>query len=144
MGVDGIPPPSFTGILDPMPIHESTFDFLQSPASLPGIQHVHSLEAFRDSTLQLCGISAEFDPWLLRHCKYDERGLRLLERLQIRNVGGVPIQGIIPVHFTVVENALYEPSKEGTLLEEQHSPSHRRQDLEALVTHEQGLRLISL
>ena len=73
------------------------------------IQHVCSLDQLDGATAQLCGISADMDPWLLRHCRYDEYGLCRLHGTLFRNVGGVPVQGLVPVHFVLADNQLLSP-----------------------------------
>ena len=112
------------------------------PVYSPGIQQVRSIETLDHFNVQLCGTSAELDPWLLRHCKFDELGIGFHGKIKLRNVGGVPINNIVPVHFTVVEDGVYEPidpGKRSTI-----SPDIRRQELNALISPEQGLRLLSL
>lgn len=108
----------------------------------PGIQNVRSIETLDQSNVQLCGTSAELDPWLLRHCKFDDVGMRPHGKIRIRNVGGVPVDNMIPVHFAVVDDALYEQiePQPGRL----NSLQHRREELNSLVPPEAGLRLISL
>lgn len=108
----------------------------------PGIQSVRSIETLDQSNVQLCGTSAELDPWLLRHCKFDDVGMRAHGKIRIRNVGGVPFDNMIPVHFAVVDDSLYEqvepqPGRRNSL-------QHRREELNSLVSPEMGLRLISL
>lgn len=105
----------------------------------PGIQNVRSIETLDQFNVQLCGTSAELDPWLLRHSKFDDVGMRPHGRIRIRTVGGVPIGDMIPVHFTVVDDSLHEQTEARP-----SSLQHRREELNALVAPEAGLRLISL
>ncbi|KAF4459310.1 Transcription factor [Fusarium albosuccineum] len=101
-------------------------------------QHVHSLEPPSPlSTVQLCGTSSEMDPWLLRHCKYDEQGIRSLYRLQIRNVGGVPVEGVVPVHFSVIDESLHDMTNPDSL-------TTLSQELKSIVEPSLGRNLISL
>lgn len=79
----------------------------------PAIQHVRSLDQIEGATAQLCGISAELDPWLLRHCRYDDYGMCHLHGTLIRNVGGVPVMGLVPVHFVVAKVPPTEPVQPG-------------------------------
>ena len=112
------------------------------PVYNSGIQQVRSIETLDHFNVQLCGTSAELDPWLLRHYKFDELGIGSHGKIKLRNVGGVPINNIVPVHFTMVEDGVYEPIDPGTT--STISPDIPRQDLNALVPPEQGLRLLSL
>lgn len=120
----------------------NTFDLAPPVFYDPGIQHVRSIETLDQFNVQLCGTSAELDPWLLRHCRFDEVGMRPHGKIRIRNVGGVPIDDMVPVHFTVVDDALYDmaESQSGRA----HSLHHRRQELDSLVSPNMGLRLIAL
>ena len=119
---------------------ESSLQFV--PVYNPGVQQVRSIETLDHFNVQLCGTSAELDPWLLRHCKFDELGIGSHGKIKLRNVGGVPINNIVPVHFTVVEDGVYEPIDPGA--RPTISAEVRRQELNALVPPEQGLRLLSL
>ena len=121
---------------------ETTREFMPPLLYDPGIQQVRSIETLDQSNVQLCGTSAELDPWLLRHCKFDDVGMRPYGKIRIRNVGGVPVDNMVPVHFTVVDDAFYEsiesrpsPAK---------SPEVRRRELNSVVPPELGLQLISL
>jgi hypothetical protein len=127
--------------IDDMPQHENIA--LVSPLlHNPGIQHVRSIETLDQFNVQLCGTSAELDPWLLRHCKFDDVGMRSHGKIRIRTVGGVPIDDLVPVHFTVVDDSFYDTKT--SRAEPMIISDHRRQDLNALVSPETGLRLISL
>jgi urease len=65
------------------------------------LQFSKSLDDINGQTSILLGASSESDPWLLRHCQFDEYGLRSFYGLQFRNIGGVPNWQKIPVHFIV-------------------------------------------
>lgn len=108
----------------------------------PGIQNVRSIETLDQFNVQLCGTSAELDPWLLRHSKFDDVGMRPHGRIRIRTVGGVPIGDMIPVHFTVVDDTLSDQRE--SQQSQPNSLQHRRDELNSLVSPEAGLRLISL
>ncbi|KAG9252292.1 fungal-specific transcription factor domain-containing protein [Emericellopsis atlantica] len=110
----------------------------QTTTSYP-VQYVRSFEQMEAATAQLCGMSAELDPWLLRHCKFDEYGMRGLQNITCRNVGGVPVQGLVPVHFIVTDNSLIQQDEHRSSDE-----SRRRRMLEDLVPMSHGVRLISL
>lgn len=63
---------------------------------------------------QLFGGSSEADPWLLRHCRYDELGFRRFVGVHFRNVGGVPTRDKIPAHFMVSEDEMCDGAREET------------------------------
>ncbi|KAH8701582.1 fungal-specific transcription factor domain-containing protein [Talaromyces proteolyticus] len=109
----------------------------------PVVQHIRSLDQLEASTAQLFGTSAESDPWLLRHCKYDENGIRSLNRIQFRNVGGVPVEGLVPVHFLVTEDTLWKSAKKATAIRADTTPEEMRIELDDLVPPKCGWRLIS-
>lgn len=108
-----------------------TVDLVNQMLPPQAVQHVCSLDQINGYTAHLCGISAELDPWLLRHCKYDEFGMRHLHGTSIRNVGGVPVDELVPVHFAVT-----------------HAPGGdadaRQWELEQLIPSAHGERLVSL
>lgn len=110
----------------------------------PTVQRIQSLDQIDGSTAQLFGMSSESDPWLLRHCRYDEYGMRSLHRTHFRNVGGVPVEGLVPVHFLVTENDLLAPAKEATGFRPPGGPNEARNELDAMVAPEHGRRLVSL
>lgn len=121
---------------------EGALEFIPTSIYTTGIQHVRSIETLDHFNVQLCGTSAELDPWLLRHCKFDELGEGSHGKIRLRNVGGVPFENTVPVHFTVVDDGVYEPIDSGT---NTTTPLDvHRQELNSLVSLEQGLRLISL
>jgi hypothetical protein len=91
---------------------------------------------------QVIGTSGESDPFLLRHCKFDDYGLLQFHQVRFRNAGGVPLEEKIPVHFLVTDNAVCESMKASTSTPRQY-PS-QRDELNALVPHEHGQRLLSL
>ena len=90
---------------------------------------------------QLFGGSSEADPWLLRHCRYDELGFRKFPRVHFRNAGGVPTRDKIPAHFMVSEDRLGEVSRAETRLS---GDSDLRAELAFYVPPDCGLRLIRL
>ena len=55
-------------------------------------------------SIMLLGASSESDPWLLRHCRFDQLGLRSVHKMYFRNAGGVPTKDKIPVHFIISDN----------------------------------------
>ncbi len=128
------------GLVD-MP-QANTLESMPPPLYDPGIQHVRSIEMLDQSNVQLCGTSAELDPWLLRHCKFDDVGMRPYGKIRIRNVGGVPVDNMVPVHFTAVDDAFYEPIE--SRLNPAKSSETRLRELNSLVAPELGLQLISL
>lgn len=107
----------------------------------PTPQAIQTLDYLKDVSSQLIGASGESDPWLLRHCKFDEHGFLLFHQVHFRNAGGVPLDEKIPVHFLVTEDALYDAAKEMTRYPNIGS---RRDELKSLVSLECGQRLVSL
>ncbi|KAI8649066.1 hypothetical protein NCS55_01480200 [Fusarium keratoplasticum] len=105
-----------------------TLDGVTSPTQL---QFSQSLDDIHGQTPILLGSSSESDPWLLRHCQFDEYGLRSFYGLQFRNIGGVPNRQKIPVHFIVTPSAMTET---GSL----------RAKLNELIPVSWGIRLVKL
>lgn len=86
----------------------------------------------------LLGSSSGSDPWLLRHFRFDELGLRSFHKLHVRNAGGVPTADKIPVHFLLSSDALYQSS-----IAESKAIELRRR-LDCLVPQSAGARLVRL
>ena len=98
-------------------------------------------DQLKQFSYQVIGASGESDPWLLRHCKFDDYGFSLFHQVHFRNAGGVPLDEKIPVHFLVTADPVYESAQEETRV---HQKENRRIELNALVPLEWGQRLISL
>ncbi|KAJ5322336.1 hypothetical protein N7452_010625 [Penicillium brevicompactum] len=128
-------------------INDPAGDFLlplQSDFHLPERptpQAIQTLDLLKGVSSQLIGASGESDPWLLRHCKFDEYGFLLFHQVHFRNAGGVPRDEKIPVHFLVSADELYDAAKETT---KYPSITSRRDQLNSLVSPECGKRLFSL
>ncbi|KAJ5578634.1 transcriptional regulator family: Fungal Specific TF [Penicillium hispanicum] len=108
------------------------------------VQRVRSLDLIEGSIAQFYGMSAESDPWLLRHCRYDEYGMRSVNRTHYRNVGGVPVEGLVPVHFLEVEENLLRPatsSLDTRILGDLESDQAQLNDI---VSPAHGIRLLAL
>lgn len=100
-----------------------------------------SLDNMKGHSYQLFGVSSEADPWLLRHCKYDELGFRGLFKVHIRNPGGVPTRDKIPTHFMVSDEAL----SEAAIIETRVSTeSDMRAELFRYIPANYGVRLLRL
>ncbi|GAM40017.1 hypothetical protein TCE0_034f12035 [Talaromyces pinophilus] len=121
-----------------------SLDAISNIRDTPKIQHIRSLDQLPASTAQLFGTSAESDPWLLRHCKYDDNGIRHLHGIHFRNVGGVPVEGLVPVHFLVTEDSLLVSSKEATSFSAEVDVFKSREELNKMIPPKFGLRLILL
>ncbi|KUL83677.1 hypothetical protein ZTR_07504 [Talaromyces verruculosus] len=121
-----------------------SLDTISNIRDTPKIQHIRSLDQLPASTAQLFGTSAESDPWLLRHCKYDDNGIRHLHGIHFRNVGGVPVEGLVPVHFLVTEDSLLVSSKEATSFSAEEDLFKSREELNKMIPPQFGLRLILL
>ncbi|KAM3450760.1 hypothetical protein MY3296_005813 [Beauveria thailandica] len=63
-----------------------------------------SMDGIDGHSIMLLGASSESDPWLLRHCHFDQLGLRSVHKMYFRNAGGVPTTDKIPIHFIVSDN----------------------------------------
>ena len=107
----------------------------------PTPQAIQTLDGLQGFSYQVIGASGESDPWLLRHCKFDERGFLLFHQVHFRNAGGVPLDDKIPVHFLVTADHLYEPAKQETKYAQRNT---LRDELDSLVPLECGQRLVSL
>lgn len=129
--------PSATSHENP-PSHLTDFDHINLP---PMTQFSQTLDNIKDHTAVLLGGSSESDPWLLRHCRFDEDGLRSLFDVQFRHVGGVPTTEKIPVHFLVTPDALTEPALAETRVA--HT-SELRARLDQLIPATWGVRLVRL
>lgn len=139
--------PESTINFDSNPINDPAGDFLlplQPGYPLPERptpQAIQTLDYLKGVSSQLIGASGESDPWLLRHCKFDEHGFLLFHQVHFRNAGGVPREEKIPVHFLVTGDELYDAAKETTRYPNIGS---RRDELNSLVPLECGQRLVSL
>lgn len=128
-------------------LNDPAGDFLLSPQPAfnlperPMPQAIQTLDYLKGVSSQLIGASGESDPWLLRHCKFDEHGFLLFHQVHFRNAGGVPRDEKIPVHFLVTANELYDVTKETTRYP---SIGSRRDEVNSLVSLECGRRLVSL
>ncbi|KAL4992187.1 hypothetical protein BDW68DRAFT_197392 [Aspergillus falconensis] len=108
----------------------------------PRQQAVQTLDLLPGVSAQLMGSSGESDPFLLRHCKFDDYGFLHFHRVRFRNAGGVPLNEKIPVHYLVSDNALYESTTTSTRAAAGYPTL--RQELDALVPADHGQRLVSL
>ncbi|KAJ5101684.1 hypothetical protein NUU61_003906 [Penicillium alfredii] len=107
----------------------------------PTPQAIQTLDLLKGFSPQLIGASGESDPWLLRHCKFDDHGFLLFHQVHFRNAGGVPLDEKIPVHFLVAADQLYEPARESTRFAQKESI---RDELNFLIAPECGQRLVAL
>ncbi|KAH9231829.1 hypothetical protein K456DRAFT_1751082 [Colletotrichum gloeosporioides 23] len=104
----------------------------------PTTQISQTLDNMDGHSAMLLGSSSGSDPWLLRHFRFDELGLRSFHKLHVRNAGGVPTADKIPVHFLLSSDALYRSST----AEAKTMDLCRR--LEYLVPQSTGARLVRL
>lgn len=104
-------------------------------------QTIQTLDQLPGLSTQVIGASGESDPWLLRHCRFDDRGFLRFHQVHFRNAGGVPLDEKIPVHFLVTAEGLYDASKEATGFPKR---ALIRDELESLVPIECGQRLVAL
>jgi hypothetical protein len=92
----------------------STFPVFTGVSTALTVQYIRSVDREEGSAAQLLGTSAECDPWLLRHCKYDDYGMYNVPGARFRNVGGVPVERLVPVQFLAVDDILRQRAKEET------------------------------
>lgn len=126
-------PPVFPHETDVPYDHTQT---LGTVATTTQLQFSRSLDDIQGQTSTLSGSSSEADPWLLRHCRFDEHGLRSFYGLQFRNIGGVPNRQKIPVHFIVTPK-----STNDTTFDKMMSLRSR---LNGLIPASLGIRLVKL
>ncbi|KAE8153474.1 fungal-specific transcription factor domain-containing protein [Aspergillus avenaceus] len=122
---------------DPLPTSPAAFQFLERPPP----QTIQTLDHLTGFSYQVVGASGESDPWLLRHCKFDDHGFLTFHQAHFRNAGGVPLDEKIPVHFLVTTDELYESTKAATAIPRSQG---LRDELNSLVPLECGQRLIAL
>lgn len=107
-------------------------------------QFVQSLDDLEDFSVQLFGTSAESDPWLLRHCSFDDAGVKCFYKVHFRNAGGVPVPLKIPIHFMIAADDLAQGAKHETRIQAGSGGDALRQELHVLVPPEYGQRLVGL
>lgn len=138
-----IPSPS-----EEMQIQQQIFPSL-GPSPSPGLllndrhptQFVRSIDQLDQGYAQLFGASAESDPWLLRHCRFDDSGMKHFYKVHFRNAGGVPTTQRIPIHFLISSEDLSSKSKQETRAS---YGDITRDYLDSLVPLEYGRRLVAL
>ncbi|KAF2142315.1 uncharacterized protein K452DRAFT_317987 [Aplosporella prunicola CBS 121167] len=113
----------------------------QLPETRLATQFAQSIDNIQGHSAQLFGASSEADPWLLRHCQFDEFGMQNFHKQHFRNAGGVPIAGLIPVHFSISPDELQESARAETGVSTQHD---RGAELSQVVPSEYGPRLVAL
>ena len=141
-GVDP-PRPAFAHI-DDLPVASGASPAL-SGHMVPGpsvTQFVQSLDQLEGFSAQLFGASAESDPWLLRHCSFDDGGVKGFYKVHFRNAGGVPTFDKIPVHFMIAADDLAASAKRETSC--RTADGATREELNRLVPLDCGQRLVSL
>ena len=121
--------------------HPRFFDeiFKESPRTQA---HERSLDQLPDVTAQLCGLTGDMDPYLLRRYRYNENAEFGFSKLSIRTTQDTTL----PVQFLLSNKDLSSESQAETELEdEQHlSVGNGRSLLSNLIPTEIGRRLIKL
>lgn len=107
----------------------------------PPTQFVQSIDQLQAGHAQLFGASAESDPWLLRHCCFDDSGMKYFYKVHFRNAGGVPTAQRIPIHFMISAEELTANIKYETRA---GLGEATRERLNYLVPPEYGRRLVAL
>lgn len=129
------------GLEQPSVTAHSSITPQQIPDTRLTTQFSQSIDKIQGHSAQLFGASSESDPWLLRHCQFDEFGMRNFHKTHFRNVGGVPIAQKIPVHFMISTNELYESVRDETRI---NAENDYDTELNHIVPPEYGPRLIAL
>lgn len=107
----------------------------------PPTQFVQSIDKLDQGYAQLFGASSESDPWLLRHCRFDDSGMKHFYKVHYRNAGGVPTAQRIPIHFMITSQDMSSSIRQET----QAGPGDvTREQLNCLVPPEYGRRLVGL
>ena len=137
--------------LDPSASHDSRHILSSEPVTTapatyhfperPPAQAIQTLDQLNGFSYQVIGASGESDPWLLRHCKFDDHGFLLFHQVHFRNAGGVPLDEKIPVHFLVTTDELYVSTKKETAIPRNQS---LRDELNSLVPLDCGQKLVAL
>ncbi|ESU17370.1 urease [Fusarium graminearum PH-1] len=126
-------PPVFTPETEIPYDHAQT---LSSVATTTQLQFSRSVDDIQGQSSTLLGSSSEADPWLLRHCRFDDYGLRSFYGLQFRNIGGVPNRQKIPVHFIVTPKLTNDATLDKMM--------SLRSRLNGLISVSMGIRLAKL
>lgn len=129
------------GLEQPSITADSSITPQQIPDARLSTQFSQSIDKIQDHSAQLFGASSESDPWLLRHCQFDEFGMRNFHKTHFRNVGGVPIAQKIPVHFMISTNELHENVGDETRI---NAENDYDTELNHIVPLEYGPRLVAL
>ncbi|KAJ5601224.1 hypothetical protein N7510_010758 [Penicillium lagena] len=132
--------------LSSLPLGNGDLGLSPTSALLPvgqssATQFVQSIDQLDSFFAQLFGASAESDPWLLRHCRFDESGMKYFYKVHFRNAGGVPTAQRIPVHFMISSEELASSVKHETRA---GAGDATREKLNFLVPLEYGRRLVAL
>jgi hypothetical protein len=127
-------------VLDPSNTGLSPSSGIIAPGRFP-TQFVQSIDQLESGHAQLFGASAESDPWLLRHCCFDDSGMKYLYKVHFRNAGGVPTAQRIPIHFMITSGELTASIKHETRT---GLGEATRERLNYLVPPEYGRRLVAL
>ncbi|OGM50055.1 fungal specific transcription factor domain protein [Aspergillus bombycis] len=122
---------------EPVTTAPATYHFPERPPA----QAIQTLDQLHGFSYQVIGASGESDPWLLRHCKFDDHGFLLFHQVHFRNAGGVPLDEKIPVHFLVTTDELYGSTKNETAIPRSQS---LREELNSLVPLDCGQKLVAL
>lgn len=125
---------------------------LHSPESVtvrPKQQPVKSLDHIEGFTPEYFGLSNETDPYLLRHFRFADEGDTLFFRVHFRreaddNPGGDTSSRAIPVHFKLSSEELGKLTMPDTTVRKDSTPTSVRNELDALIPHSTGRRLVGL
>jgi hypothetical protein len=101
-----------------------------------------SLDQLPDATAQLCGLTGDMDPYVLRRYRFNENAEFGFSKLSIRSVQDTAV----PAQFLLSPKDLSSESRGETELDNEGVPSaeDERDTLSSLIPHETGKRLIQL
>jgi hypothetical protein len=120
----------------------SSFDEIFKASPQPQTQE-RSLDNLLDVTAQLCGLTGDMDPYVLRRYRYNDDGEFRFFKLSIRTVQ----DSAMPVQFVLSPKELSSDSSQEAELEEDGdalSAGNERDTLSTLIPAEIGKRLIQL
>ena len=101
-----------------------------------------SLDQLPDTTAQLCGLTGDMDPYVLRRYRFNENAEFGFSKLSIRSVQDTAV----PAQFLLSPKDLSNESRGEAALDNEEVPSteDERDKLSSLIPHETGQRLVQL
>lgn len=146
--VDDPPEPSQIEVVDRGNFAQETNDYSLSfldemlKVNLQPQTQERSLDNLPDVTAQLCGLTGDMDPYVLRRYRYDDKGEFCFSKLSIRTAqdSAIPVQFLLSPRDLSSDSTLEADLEDGTAL----SPENERHRLSNLIPEGIGKRLIGL